>query len=185
MSNLIVGIDPGLSGALVFLDGEGGFARELMPTITTKKGSGQKRSYNTAELRRMLFLDGDRIRHVFLEKQQAMPASLRGRNQGSASTFSTGYGFGLLVGLLAGLELPFSLVHPRTWQALLFRDCPKGDTKATALIVAQRLYPRVDLRASERSRIAHGGVVDALLIAEYGRRYLEGGIKRDEQEVLF
>jgi hypothetical protein len=43
----------------------------------------------------------------------------------------------------------------------------KGSTKKQAFHIAQKLYPNVDFRKSDRSRIAHDGIVDAVLIANY------------------
>jgi len=46
----------------------------------------------------------------------------------------------------------------------------KNDTKATSLIAAKRLFPKEDFLATVRSKIPHDGIVDALLLAEYGKR---------------
>src|SRR6185312_5022879 len=102
--------------------------------------------------------------NVLIEKAQSMP------EQGVASMFTIGMGYGLIRGILAGLEFRYELVHPRTWQTKLFRDLPKSDTKAMSVIVAGRLWPAQDWRASERCKVAHNGLTDAALIAEYGRR---------------
>jgi hypothetical protein len=36
----------------------------------------------------------------------------------------------------------------------------------------KRLYPELELRANERCRIAHDGIVDAIAIATYGLRQI-------------
>ncbi len=162
----VCGIDCGLDGAIVFLS-KGDVRLHVMPTLPLQKS---KRTYDANEIRRILAEAAPR--HVFVERQQAMPAGIHGRNQGAASTFSTGYGFGLIVGLLAGLQIPFTLVAPRTWQGRMLADMPKGDTKSVARVVAKRLFPGLDLRATARCRVDHGGIVDALLIAVHGERTL-------------
>jgi hypothetical protein len=44
----------------------------------------------------------------------------------------------------------------------------KRDCKKMSELAAKRLFPNVDLRATERCKISHDGIVDALLIAYYG-----------------
>lgn len=45
----------------------------------------------------------------------------------------------------------------------------KGDTKPRALAKALQLWPGETFLASERCRVPHDGMIDAALIAEYGR----------------
>jgi hypothetical protein len=45
----------------------------------------------------------------------------------------------------------------------------KGDTKPAALAKAKQLWPEETFLASARSTKPHEGIVDAYLIAEYGR----------------
>ena len=79
-----------------------------------------------------------------------------------------------------------TFVQPKKWQSIWegvpIQKVPTGkknkkgepmyktDTKATSLLAVQRLFPNIDLRASERCKIPHDGIVDALLMAEYCRR---------------
>lgn len=173
-----IGIDPGLDGALVVIDFDGSekiVTSFVTPTINPKpkivkgkKKSGGKRAYDLPEMRDLLDRDPA---HTFamLEKSQAMPPTLHGRPQGTASSFAIGVGYGVWQGLLTGLGISFEVVHPRRWQSVVCRQVA-GDTKARALIAAKRLFPRLDLRKSERCTKAHDGIVDALLIAEYALR---------------
>ena len=46
----------------------------------------------------------------------------------------------------------------------------KVDTKATSLTAAKRLWPGDGFLASPKSKVAHDGIVDAMLIAEAARR---------------
>ena len=160
---LICGVDNGLDGGLVVLDGTKIVAREIMPTINVKDG---KREYDSFSI--IKIFQQTKPEHVFIERAQAMPG------QGVTSMFSIGLGHGILRGILAGLALPHTLVHPRTWQSIMFRDLPKTDTKAMSAIVSGRLWPTVDWRASPRCKKAHDGLTDAALIAEFGRRTVAG-----------
>jgi len=84
--------------------------------------------------------------------------------------------------------IPFVKVQPKKWQKEMWEGVPeqrkpakkdkngklrKGavDTKKMSLLAAKRLFPNVDLRASERCKNAHDGIVDALLMVEYCRRH--------------
>lgn len=164
-----VGIDPGLDGAVakIVFDSlgnwwEGNVEFYSVPVITKTKGKS-KRLYDEQGMGRLIrdlkHVAGD----VFttLEKAQPMP------KQGVSSTFSIGEGFGLWKGLLVGCEISHQIIHPRTWQKSVCKDVP-GDTKTKAILTAQRYFPKVDLRATERSKKPHTGRADALCMAIFG-----------------
>lgn len=156
----ILGIDGGLDGGM-FLIAEP-CAKFVMPTIDGKSG----REYDIPEI--VKFIDLCFPNHVFLEKAQAMPG------QGVTSMFSIGNGYGIMRGILAAKKIPHTLVHPKTWQKVMFKDVSKEDTKAASVRVAKQLFPQIDWKATDRCRKAHDGLTDAALIAEYGRRLLCG-----------
>ena len=162
---ITIGIDNGLDGGIVALDPEGSVMfKEVMPVIGSK-GKG-KRAYNVAEMANLL--RGLEIGHVYLEAAQAMP------KQGVSSTFSIGFGFGIWQGILSALQVRYTVVRPQDWQNSVFAGMDRSDTKRASAIVAARLAPHVDWRASERSRLPHDGLTDAFCIAEYGRRCAYG-----------
>lgn len=105
---------------------------------------------------------------AFVESVAAMP------KQGVASTFSFGTGFGLLRGILCGLGIPYRLVKPQEWQGVVLAGLNRSNPKAAAYLFASRAWPTLDFRANERCTKAHDGLVDALCIAEFGRRQLVG-----------
>ena len=175
----IVGIDPGKNGAIVHLtDGQVAHAL-VMPTIGKK--------LDIHELARVLALFCSEDTHVFVEAVHAIYGSAAG------ATFVFGEVFGAIKGVLATLNQPFTLVQPKKWQAIAYQGIPeirkpsvkitkgkragqtvKGqrDTKAMSLLAAKRLFPNVNLTATERNTKPHDGIVDALLIAAYGYREL-------------
>lgn len=75
------------------------------------------------------------------------------------------YNFGYCVGLLTGSMIPFEFVSPQRWKKAMGCIAPKGSTstqkKNIDKALAQRLFPNI--------KITHA-IADALLIAEYGRR---------------
>lgn len=109
---------------------------------------------------------------------------------GSKSNFQFGRALGMLEGLVTGLELPFLKIHPKKWQKYVFEGIPvvyvagsaktkvnkktgeeytsqKMDTKAMALLAAKRLFPNTSFKATDRSKVDHDGIVDALMMAKY------------------
>ena len=167
----VIGIDPGKNGFLCMLPMEQRQAArfEPMPMIVPKGGKG-KRRYDVAALVRLLrgWRDSYDVALVAVERQQVHPG------QGSVSCFSIGEGFGLLVGVVTTLGMPMECPHPRTWQKVMHRDTPGKDPKSRTIEVCGRLFPNIDLRASERCRVKHDGKADSLLIGDWARRQVIG-----------
>jgi hypothetical protein len=46
----------------------------------------------------------------------------------------------------------------------------KRDTKAMALIACKRIFPDIDLTLTSRANKPHDGYIDAILMAEWGKR---------------
>jgi crossover junction endodeoxyribonuclease RuvC len=153
-----IGIDPGLSGAVAVLP-EGWIFDT--PTAIVSSGKRQRREYLEAEMAAMLapFVE-DSV--AAIEKVHAMP------RQGVASMFTMGVGLGVWRGILAALGIPFDLVTPQRWKAVMMDGM--GKEKEAARTRALQLFP--GLTPSLRLK-KHHGRAEALLIAEYRRR-LEG-----------
>lgn len=96
-----------------------------------------------------------------------------------SADFSLGRQLGIFEALCVANNLSYLKVDPKDWQKMMFQGIPemsklvksknKRDTKAMALVAAKRLFPSVNLVLSGCSK-PHDGIVDALLISEYGRR---------------
>lgn len=166
---IFVGIDPGLSGAVAFIN-----KREISlfdtPTFETVKNKKGKESVKYIHdevgmakiLRDMIPRDAGKIKyHIYLESVHAMPG------QGTVSMFNFGMGLGLWKGIIAALQIPHSLVTPQAWKKEL--KLLRAD-KDKARIRACKLYPQA---AEQLSKKKHIGRADAILIAEYGRRTYE------------
>lgn len=181
-----IGIDVGLSGAIAMIDHPAAEVKDVPTfTFTTKnaKAASGKRVRNRYDPAGMVsILDGftawamtgpaqtphggklvrgDML--VVLENVHAMP------KQGVTSTFSTGMGMGMWLGILAALNLPFELVEPVVWKR---RYGLLGTDKAAARPKAAQLFPSL---ASSLTRAKDHGRADALLLAAYGRDVLRGG----------
>lgn len=91
--------------------------------------------------------------------------------QGAKSIFTTGANYRWICGLIAMADIALNEIHPKTWQGeMLFPGT--GNTKARARIAVGKLFPTLDLRATERSKVPHEGIVDAMLIGAYGQRVM-------------
>lgn len=176
---LHVGIDPGLDGWWSMIDPSGSELVDCgrLPTID----GGNKREYDLVALRDLLESWRGLVTLVTLETQQAM------KDQGVSSTFTTGYGFGVLRMGLTFARLRFELVHPSTWKSKM--SCRvqadiKGsaarakEAKRLSVAKAQSLYPAVDFRrepGNKRMKPDHNKA-DSILLACYGYRKRLGAL---------
>lgn len=159
MSDHIMGIDPGLGGAMALLVGLSGEVGEKawvddVPIIKV----GQKREYNVPEMAALV--RNRRPHHVYIEKVHSMP------KQGVASSFNFGKGFGLWLGIVAALGIPYTLVTPQRWKGKMLDGQAKG--KGASRLRATQLFPEL---AGSLTRVKDDGRAEALLIAAYGRTY--------------
>lgn len=99
-----------------------------------------------------------------LEHVHAMP------KQGVTSTFNFGMNFGFIQGVLRAYGIPYELVTPQKWK----KEFSCTSDKNTSIEVCKRLFPKVNLKATERCKKDHDGMAEALLMAEYGRRHYNG-----------
>lgn len=160
---IIIGIDPGLDGAVAVLypDDDVRSSPELFdtPTFLVTGGRKDKREHDEASMANILRAFKKRGTIAVLERVHAMPG------QGVTSMFSMGNGYGLWRGLLTGLRIPYELITPQSWKKLLMKG--QGQGKDASRQVAMRLFPQ----AADRLKLKkHHGRADALLMAEYKRR---------------
>jgi len=105
-----------------------------------------------------------KVVHAYIEKAQARP------KQGVASMFNYGAGYGRIIGNCEAFDLRFELVTPQAWTKEMHKGCSGTDPKQRSKQAALQLFPGQDFRATPRCVTLHDGLIDALLIAEYGRR---------------
>lgn len=153
-----LGIDPGKSGGLALISSEIKMLwAEIMPD-------------NLLDLKEVLEAAKECGRlHAWLEKAQVFP------KQGLVSAFNYGRHFGELCSALTMLEIPYTLVSPVTWTKKMHLGVGVKDPKQKTLAIARRLYPKEKFLATDRSKVPHSGIVDAVVIARYGLQF--GGIK--------
>ncbi len=160
----IIGIDPGVSGAIGLITADARFVDvHDIPTMLANK-TGNKQQVNVAELVRILrsmLLENPDVRCI-MERVTAMPsapgANGERRGMGAASAFSFGKGVGHIEGVLAALGIPVEFVTPQQWKKAL--NLPSD--KEVARAMAQSIYPNAPL-----GRKKHAGRAEALLIARW------------------
>lgn len=165
MKGLYVGIDNGISGAVTVLNQEGAITSSF--TLPSTRG----RAYNELDVRTFhkLMYDGGLCRDTV----KAVVVEAPGGSQSAAAAVVMSGVFHALRAYLDLFQFRWERVTPQAWQkVLLGANIPKGTTKALALDAARRLWPVEKFLATDRSKVPHEGIVDAALIAEYGRRFL-------------
>jgi crossover junction endodeoxyribonuclease RuvC len=146
MSRITIGIDPGASGAIAWIDERGKSCVEKMPdtlqdlwelvvSISLNAGTG-----------------GLGVR-AYLEAVSSSP------QMGVVSSFSFGRGYGNLEMALTAAGIPFERVRPQVWQKAM--GCMTKGDKNISKQKAQELFPD--------KKIIHA-TADALLIALYGTK---------------
>jgi len=151
----VLGIDVGLNGAIAIVEGDQLIEVHDMPTFSMERNGKNKRMVNAAELAR--FIRQSAAGSAYLERLNAMPG------QGVTSMFSMGQSLGVVLGILAALDIPTTTIPPRTWQKAL--DVPQG--KDGSRYRAAQLFPA---HAAQFARVKDDGRSDAALIAAYGAR---------------
>jgi crossover junction endodeoxyribonuclease RuvC len=107
---IFIGIDPGLDGAIAFFNIDyAGFSVTDMPTVEVLRSGKKKREVNAQMLSSVISSIGPDAVAV-MERVNAMPG------QGVTSVFSFGRSSGIVEGVLAGLQIPLTIVTPQAWQ---------------------------------------------------------------------
>ena len=151
----IIGIDPGLSGAIAILENNKVLKIFDMPVMS--EGKKNKRQLNSAQLVKLLsdyISDKDEV-SVVVEQVNAMPG------QGVTSMFNFGQTFGAIKGICAALELPIFFVRPSKWKKHFELINSSKDASRTKVI---EMYPTLSDELSKKKDVNKS---DAILIARF------------------
>lgn len=154
-----IGIDNGLSGGIAIIEGRKILELRTMPTVQATDTRGEYDVHAIVEILKK-YPDSS----VIIEKAHAMP------KLGTVSAFSFGKLYGMMIGIASALNMPYSIVHAKTWQKEMFQDLNSENTKQASVLKAKQLYPEQSFLATERSKKPHDGLTDALLLATYAQR---------------
>jgi len=152
---IIIGIDPGISGAISIIEHKK--ILEVYDTPTMIDGKKNKRQINSAQVTNIIKerLNKEKDVVVVVEQVNAMPG------QGVTSMFNFGQSFGVIKGICAALGLPIYFVRPTKWKKHFNLIKTNKDASRTKVIEA---YPEI---SSKLHRKKDSNRADAILIALY------------------
>ena len=154
---LIIGIDPGISGSICFLDNGKILDVIEMPIMTD--GKKNKKQVNGSQVyneitKRIKQFEKNQIR-VVIEHVSAMPG------QGVTSMFNFGQSFGILKGICTAMQLPMYFVRPAKWKKYFnLLNSEKDASRSRAI----EIFPYF---SSQLSRKKDSNKADAILIASF------------------
>ncbi len=163
---IIVGIDPGISGALCFFSNGNVINVIDMPTMA--EGKKNKKQVNGRQIFNEILnikntFAGHKI-NVVVEQVSAMPG------QGVTSMFNFGQSFGVIKGICSAMELPIFYVRPAKWKKYFNLINAEKDASRTKAI---EMFPKI---SEKLSRKKDNNKADAILIAKYFENTIENNI---------
>ena len=154
---LIIGIDPGISGSICFL--EDGKIIDVIEMPTMAEGKKNKRQVNGSqiynEISNKIYDISKQDIKVIIEQVSAMPG------QGVTSMFNFGQSFGILKGICSAMQLPMYFVRPTKWKKYFGLINSEKDASRTRAI---EMFPYF---SSELSKKKDSNKADAILIASF------------------
>ena len=154
---LIIGIDPGISGSICFL--ENGIIKDVLEMPTMTEGKKNKKQVNGSQIFneisfRIKTYEKKNIK-VVIEQVSAMPG------QGVTSMFNFGQSFGILKGICSAMQLPIYFVRPAKWKKYFNLINSEKDASRTRAI---EIFPYF---SSNLSKKKDSNKADAILLASY------------------
>tara|TARA_Y100000994_G_scaffold40517_1_gene31418 strand:- start:108 stop:599 length:492 start_codon:yes stop_codon:yes gene_type:complete len=154
---LIIGIDPGISGSICFL--EDGIIKDVLEMPTMTEGKKNKKQVNGSQIYneisfRIKTYEKKNIK-VVIEHVSAMPG------QGVTSMFNFGQSFGILKGICSAMQLPIYFVRPAKWKKYFNLINSEKDASRTRAI---EIFPYF---SSNLSKKKDSNKADAILLASY------------------
>ena len=153
----IIGIDPGISGAISFF--ENGVVKEVIEMPTMVDGKKNKKQVNGNQVynefrNRIQKIPREKI-YVVVEQVSAMPG------QGVTSMFNFGQSFGVIKGICSAMQLPIIFVRPAKWKKYFNLINTEKDASRTKVI---EIFPYISTKLSKKK---DANKADAILIASF------------------
>lgn len=153
---VIIGIDPGFSGAIAKLSSKGMLEIWDMPIVADRKGRSVLNLYELYEL----FSPKAKEDYVAVLEQVASRPG-----QSAPATFRFGQGYGVLEMGLAAHKIEKKTVTPAKWKKYFGLSKDKGASRGLAI----ERFPQY---ASLFKRVKDDGRAEAALLALYGKEVL-------------
>ena len=154
---LIIGIDPGISGAICFF--QNGEISDVIDMPSMADGKKNKRQINSRQVfnevsERIINIPKKDI-IVVIEQVSAMPG------QGVTSMFNFGQSFGVLKGICSAMQLSMYFVRPAKWKKYYGLIKTEKDASRTKVI---EIFPYISSKLSKKK---DSNKADAILIANF------------------
>ena len=149
----IIGIDPGLSGAIAILENNKVLNVFDIPVMSEEKNKKQLNSALLVNLLKENINSNEEVA-VVVEQVNAMPG------QGVTSMFNFGQTFGAIKGICAALDLPIYFVRPSKWKKHFELINSSKDSSRTKAI---EMYPKLSNQLAKKDV----NKSDAILIARF------------------
>ena len=153
----IIGIDPGISGAICFF--ENNSIVEVIDMPTMAEGKKNKRQVNGSqifnEISTRIKNKDKRDVYVVIEHVSAMPG------QGVTSMFNFGQSLGVLKGICSAMRLSMYFVRPAKWKKYFNLIKTEKEASRTKAI---EIFPEFSSNLSKKKDI---NKADAILIASF------------------
>ena len=154
---LIIGIDPGISGALCFM--EQGKIVDVIDMPSMADGKKNKKQVNGSQVFNEIsrHVKGKNLENikVIIEHVSAMPG------QGVTSMFNFGQSFGVLKGICSAMQLSMYFVRPAKWKKYYGLIKTEKDASRTKVI---EIFPYISNKLSKKK---DSNKADAILIANF------------------
>ncbi|WP_250518616.1 hypothetical protein [Caballeronia sp. ATUFL_M1_KS5A] len=161
---LIVGIDPGVKGALAFLGADGALKVHDMPIRQAMRTGKVKNEVDPVGLQKLVRsgVPADQTALVVMEDLNTFAG-------GSVQTMGSLEATKAVIRTVMELNrLDVAFISPRVWQSFFgIKRTQSSDTKEQSLKIARELYGRDHCPLQK-----HDGRADAILIARYAQRNL-------------
>ena len=153
----IIGIDPGISGAICFISD--GKIIDVIEMPTMSEGKKNKKQVNGNqlfnEIKSHLSTTDQEEACVVVEHVTAMPG------QGVTSMFNFGQSFGVIKGICSAMQLPIHFVRPTKWKKYFnLINASKDASRSRAI----EIFPKI---SEKLKRKKDSNKADAILIASY------------------
>ncbi len=167
MTAVMIGIDPGLKGAIAF-HRSGALTVHDLPLA-------QRRGKAEVDIAALSHLIADEVGRssveAVIEEVNAMP------EQGAVSMFRFGMTYGALRGLLAGRHIAATLVRPTEWKKALRVSADKAEAISRASELLPESAPLWTVRRGHCTKEQASGRAEAALLALWGRRHLQADVE--------
>lgn len=160
---MIIGIDPGITGAIAFMGGDGTIKLVVdMPVMAKTHGTGTE--VDPYALSRIILENKEKSSTIYLEQVDGRPRKgPKGPvSMGATSAFNFGESFGAVKGVIGSLQMRLKLITPQSWKK---KAKITGKNKDAARTLAIQLHPEV---ADWLTRKKDVGRADAICIAHFG-----------------